>query len=81
MISNSINICIFAMSQGGKWLRRGTTTQRLATDTGRLSQACKFDHLQGACQRICTLLFLWSFLGSTSESSTQGKNERHAQKS
>ena len=81
MISNSINICIFAMSQGGKWLRRGTTTQRLATDTGRLSQACKFDHLQGACQRICTLLFLWLFLGTNSERSPHELAQSNAQQS
>ena len=81
MISNSINICIFAMSQGGKWLRRGTTTQRLATDKGRLSQACKFDHLQGACQRICTLLFLWLFLGTNSERSPHELAQSNAQQS
>lgn len=61
MISNRINICIFAVLPRGSGLRRGTTCERLEVDKGRLLIACRFDPGR-TLQRLAPSYFLFGFV-------------------
>ena len=58
MINNRFNICIFAVLPRGSGLRRGTTSERLEVDKGRLLIACRFDP-STTPQRLAPSYFLF----------------------
>lgn len=70
MINIRFNICIFAVLPRGSGLRRGTTSERLEVDKGRLLIACRFDPVERRRElRRSTIFFglfrssFWVFLG------------------